>query len=65
MAWEIVLAVGGAVAAVVALVVVVAMCTVSTHLAQFHSIISVTCHSNSTLQKTEERNKKGGPGYKS
>ena len=37
MAWEIVLAVGGAVAAVVALVVVVAMCTVSTHLAQFHS----------------------------
>ena len=36
MAWEIALAVGGTVAAVVALVVVVAMCTVSTHLVQFH-----------------------------
>ena len=36
MAWEIALAVGGIVAAVVALVVVGAMCSVSTHLAQFH-----------------------------
>ena len=36
MAWEIALVVGGTVAAVVALVVVIAMCTVSTHLALFH-----------------------------
>ena len=64
MAWEIALAVGGTVAAVVALVVVVAMCTrVSTHLAQFHGI-SVTCHSDSTLQKRDNGIPSGGPGSK-
>ena len=51
MAWEIVLAVGGAVAAVVALVVVVAMCTVSTHLAQFHGN---QCHLSLSFNFTEE-----------